>query len=179
MDDAHRPDKRWLIDFISSFKPDDEIFQKSYRPPAKAFKLSEMKTISMPKDFMEGLAVSKRRSRRKGLRVAKDGLAQQKKERFKHMQKKYGDLLLDEEVKNDERKMSKSKSKVKSVRSTTNENSFRQPTTTTPTKRIGGSNASSAVSSKGSVMNSQMQMSPGLVNKMDGITLSMSSGSNK
>ncbi len=39
------PDKRWLLDFVSTFKPDDEIFSKDYRPPAKANKLSKMKTV--------------------------------------------------------------------------------------------------------------------------------------
>ena len=58
----------------------------------------------MPKDFMEGLPVTKRRSRRRGLRVAKDGLAKQKKERFRFMEKKYGLQKLEEEAKEDQRK---------------------------------------------------------------------------
>ena len=45
IDDKHQPDKRWLIDVVSNFKPDDEIFKKQYLPPAKETKLSELKTI--------------------------------------------------------------------------------------------------------------------------------------
>jgi hypothetical protein len=52
IDDKHQPDKTWLINFIASFKPEDEIFKKNYIPPAKETKLSELKTIEMPADFM-------------------------------------------------------------------------------------------------------------------------------
>lgn len=45
VDEKHQPDKRWLMDFVSTFKPDDEIFKKQYLPPAKETKLSELKTI--------------------------------------------------------------------------------------------------------------------------------------
>lgn len=48
VDEKHIPDKRWLLDFVSTFKPDDEIFNKGYVPPAKETKLSELKTIELP-----------------------------------------------------------------------------------------------------------------------------------
>ena len=41
------PDKRWLLNFVSTFRPDDEIFRKVHRPPARANKLSEMKTVDV------------------------------------------------------------------------------------------------------------------------------------
>jgi len=28
------PDKNWLVTFISTYAPNDEIFEKSYMPPA-------------------------------------------------------------------------------------------------------------------------------------------------
>jgi hypothetical protein len=63
------------------------------------------------------------------------------------MQKKYGDLLLDEEVKDDQRHQSKGK--VKSVRTATNESAFKKTGMTTPNKnqKRGGT------SSKTSLMN--------------------------
>ena len=55
VDEKNVPDKRWLLDFVSTFKPDDEIFRKNYIPPAKETKLSELKTIEMPASFMNDL----------------------------------------------------------------------------------------------------------------------------
>ena len=33
IDEKHQPDKKWLVDVIATLKPDDEIFNKDYRPP--------------------------------------------------------------------------------------------------------------------------------------------------
>ena len=33
VDEVHLPDKRWLLDFVSAFRPDDEIARKDYRLP--------------------------------------------------------------------------------------------------------------------------------------------------
>ena len=57
----------------------------------------------MPVDFLKDLPLSKRKSRRKGLRLQKKGLRVQKKERFRLMSKKFAHALLDEEVKDDQR----------------------------------------------------------------------------
>jgi hypothetical protein len=94
VDDKHIPDKRWLLDFVSTFKPDDEIFKKNYIPPAKETKLSELKTIEMPASFLNDLPQSTRRSRRRGLRISKEGIAGQKMERLKRMRKELGDRIL-------------------------------------------------------------------------------------
>jgi hypothetical protein len=67
--DKHVPDKRWLLDVLATFTPTDEIFRKDYCPPEKASKLSEIKTIEVPVDFMKDLPFSRRKSRRKGLRI--------------------------------------------------------------------------------------------------------------
>ena len=101
--DRHVPDKRWLLDVLATFTPEYEIFHKNYSSPEKASKLSEIKTIEVPVDFMKDLPFSRRKSRRKGLRMQKEGLRVQKKERFKMMQKKFSHALLEEEVKDDER----------------------------------------------------------------------------
>ena len=47
VDEVRQPDKRGLLDFVSTFRPDDEIFRKDHRPPAMANKLSEMKTVDV------------------------------------------------------------------------------------------------------------------------------------
>jgi hypothetical protein len=75
IDDKHIPDKRWLLDLVSTFTPDDEIFKKNYMPPAKKNKLSEIKAIELPEMFLKDLPNSIRKSKRKGLRLAKDGIA--------------------------------------------------------------------------------------------------------
>jgi len=33
VDALRQPDKRWLLDFVSAFRPDGEIFRKDFRPP--------------------------------------------------------------------------------------------------------------------------------------------------
>ena len=45
VDDKHQPDKHWLMEFVSTFKPDDEIYKKYYLPRAKETKLSELRSI--------------------------------------------------------------------------------------------------------------------------------------
>jgi len=159
IDDKHKPDKTWLINFIASFKPDDEIFKKNYVPPAKENKLSELKTIEMPADFMDGLPQSKRRVRRKGLRIAKDGLRAQKKERFKMMSKKFHNSMLLEEAKDDKLEEAK-RSKVKSVRATTNESSFKAPGNSTPVKSGTGSKSNSLLNSSMMQPQAAIQQSP-------------------
>jgi UDP-N-acetylglucosamine 4-epimerase len=55
---------------------------------------SEIKTIEVPEDFMKDLPFSRRKTKRKGLRIQKEGLRTQKKMRFKIMSKKFADALL-------------------------------------------------------------------------------------
>lgn len=130
--EKHNPDKRWLLDVLSTYTPSDEIFAKGYCPPERASKLSEIRSIEIPVDFMKDLPLSRRKSRRKGLRLQKEGLRQQKKERFRMMQKKYAHAILDEEVKDDTRR---SKSRSQAARSATNEGAFKSPRApVTPTK---------------------------------------------
>ena len=68
-DEKHFPDKRWLLDVIATFAPEANIFQKDYLPPVKASKLSEIKSIEVPVDFIRGLPMSQRKNKRKGLRL--------------------------------------------------------------------------------------------------------------
>ena len=105
--EKHIPDKRWLLDVLATYVPGDEIFKKNYNPPERASKLSEIKTIEVPVDFMKDLPFSRRKSRRKGLRIQKEGLRTQKKLRFKMMSKKYADAVLNEEVKDDNKESKK------------------------------------------------------------------------
>jgi hypothetical protein len=103
VDETHVPDKRWLLDFVSTFKPEDEIFNKSYVPPAKETKLSELKTIELPASFMQDLPQSSRRAKRRGLRISREGTAGQRMERMKRMRKLLSDRILEEEEKKDSR----------------------------------------------------------------------------
>lgn len=176
VDDKHVPDKRWLLDFVSTFKPDDDIFKKNYIPPAKETKLSELKTIELPASFLNDLPQSTRRSRRRGLRISKEGLAGQKMERLKRMRKELGDRILQEEEKKDTRE-SKTKATVKAVRSSTNESSFKPPGHTTPPKNNRGGNTSgmSGGSSRHNIsaMQPQSQSSPGIDQRMNNIHLGL------
>ncbi len=120
------------------------------------------------------LPQSTRRSRRRGLRIAKEGLAGQKMERLKRLRKELGDRILEEEVKTDEKK-----SKVKAVRSTTNEGNFKTPSQFTPTKKANSSSTNTSGSKPGSLNMSGSQpqgnqSSPGLDKRMEGISLNLS-----
>ena len=46
---------------MSTFRPDDEIFRKDHRPPARVLKLSEMKTVDVNKSFNENRISSRRK----------------------------------------------------------------------------------------------------------------------
>ena len=61
VDEVHQPDMQWLLDFVSTFRLDDEIYRKDHRPPARAHKLSEMKTVDVNKSFNENRVSSRRK----------------------------------------------------------------------------------------------------------------------
>ena len=85
VDDKHIPDKRWVIDIIGTLAPENEIFRKDYMLPTHKCKLFDIKAIELPASFLQDLPESTRRSRRKGLRLAKDGLAAQRIKRLKSL----------------------------------------------------------------------------------------------
>jgi hypothetical protein len=53
------PNKQWIVDILSTFKRDDEIFDKGYVAPAIKPKKEEEKTITIPKHLLEGLPAKK------------------------------------------------------------------------------------------------------------------------
>jgi hypothetical protein len=54
-EEKHRFDKRWLLDVLGTFVPNDEIFGKAYMPPVKGSRLDQIKVIDVPTWFLEGL----------------------------------------------------------------------------------------------------------------------------
>ena len=83
---------------LSTKCPNDEIFAKSYKPPARAGRLDDFKTIEVPENVLEGLPFSTRKTKRKGLRIAKDGLRMARQERDTMLRKKYFKNMIDEEA---------------------------------------------------------------------------------
>lgn len=47
IDADHVPDKKWLLDVLSTHKPDDEVFSKDYYPPAREKNVEEVKTVDV------------------------------------------------------------------------------------------------------------------------------------
>jgi hypothetical protein len=78
IDETHFPEKRWLIEVISTLKPDDEIFRKDYLPPSTKKNVEEQKTIQVPKDFLKDLPESKSKVKRRRLKVIGEGVAKQR-----------------------------------------------------------------------------------------------------
>jgi hypothetical protein len=50
-----------LLNFVTTFRPDDEIFAKDYQLPARAHKLLEMKRVDMNERFNEQRTSSRRK----------------------------------------------------------------------------------------------------------------------
>ena len=51
-EDDKPPDSKWLVAVISTLHQDDEIFGKGYVPPPRENKLSEIKAIELPENFL-------------------------------------------------------------------------------------------------------------------------------
>ena len=93
----------------------------------------------MPTWALQGLPESIRKTKRKGLRVAKDGLRAQRLERFREQRKKYAELEAEEL---DRGKEEKKKSKGKTLKAT-NESSFKSPAKATQRSLMNSSMTSS------------------------------------
>ena len=52
INEKHLPDKTWVLNVLSSFTPNDEIFHKNYVPPAKIKKIFEIKSVNLPSKFI-------------------------------------------------------------------------------------------------------------------------------
>lgn len=84
IDDDHLPGKRWLIDVLASISAEDEIFKKSYLPPVKENKLSEIKAIELPESFLRDLPQrTKKNKKRRGLELIGAGLNEAKIQRLR------------------------------------------------------------------------------------------------
>jgi hypothetical protein len=53
--DENLPNKSWIVDILSTFSKEDEIFNKGYVAPPIKPKKEEEKTIAVPKHLLEGL----------------------------------------------------------------------------------------------------------------------------
>ena len=86
-DEDKQPDAKWLLTCLSTFTPDDDIFKKSYVPPVKESKLSQIEAIELPSSFLKDLPLTKRKVKRRSLHMFGEGLQKQKlsamKERYR------------------------------------------------------------------------------------------------
>ena len=87
--------------------------------------MSELKTITLPAAFLQDLPQSTRRSRRKGLRISKDGIAGQKLERMKRLRRQIDNRILEHQIRNDEEMKDDVASRRSNFKSVTNEASFK------------------------------------------------------
>ena len=84
------------------------------QPPARKSKLSEIKAITLPESFLRDLPESKKRSKRRGLKIVGEGLNSQKIHRLKVLQKEIANRIIIEETKKDENKRDERKEPAKS-----------------------------------------------------------------
>jgi hypothetical protein len=85
-DDDHTPDKEWLLMLLSTYKADLKIFKKDYVAPPRVPKIDEKPSISLPSDFLEGLPVSRKKTKAKRLAIISKGKNESKLEHTKAMQ---------------------------------------------------------------------------------------------
>jgi hypothetical protein len=65
--EEHTPDKKWLLDFISTHISDSDIFKKGYLPPPKESSIHVAPKLELPVDFLADLPPSKRKVKAKRL----------------------------------------------------------------------------------------------------------------
>jgi hypothetical protein len=77
------PEKSWLLHFLSTYLPHDEIFDKDYKAPSKNAKTPDQKVILVNKSVIEGLpqlvGKRKKRTRLKTVKEAKGKVKLMKK----------------------------------------------------------------------------------------------------
>lgn len=117
--DDHTPDKDWLLALLSTHRPDLKIFKKDYVPPPRVVKIDAKPSISLPSDFLEGLPVSRKKTKAKRLTMISKGKLETKLERAKFLANKYGQ---DQVVLQQEIKEMKKKSKVRAAVASTADN---------------------------------------------------------
>ena len=61
IDEAHTPDKNWLLTVLGTYNPVVPYFQKSYVPPPKTTQASAVTKVQLPENFLHGLPISKRK----------------------------------------------------------------------------------------------------------------------
>ena len=143
LDDQHLPDKKWLIDVISTLDPTDEIFKKDYVPPPRKNLIEEQKSIQVPEDFLKGLPESKSKVKRRALKVIGEGMAKQRISYMKQQLKDLNVAILMQEMRVDAFKEKESKSKAAEKEKAASQN-FKSPT------RPSSNNSSSGTKQRGS-----------------------------
>jgi hypothetical protein len=71
---------------LSTYKADLKIFKKDYVAPPRVPKIDEKPSISLPSDFLEGLPVSRKKTKAKRLAIISKGKNESKLEQTKAMQ---------------------------------------------------------------------------------------------
>lgn len=51
IDATHVPDKKWMVDIIGTFDPENEIFKKDYVAPSIRKRLKDVETIELPAEI--------------------------------------------------------------------------------------------------------------------------------
>jgi len=104
IDDTHIPDKKWLLDFLSTYSPDCEIFHKSYVAPPRVVAAQDETKVSLPADFMKDLPAPRRKAKSKRLQMITKQKSEGRLDRMKQMQEKFKKEYLKEKNRLDARK---------------------------------------------------------------------------
>ena len=101
IDEAHSPNKEWLVHVIATLDPHNEIFRKDYVPPPIRKRLRDIETIVLPNELFEGLPKSTSKVKARRLKIMSEAFAAEKASRLKDMRKTLEDEIIEQEVRRD------------------------------------------------------------------------------
>ena len=101
IDEAHSPNKEWLVHVIATLDPHNEIFRKDYVPPPIRKRLRDIETIVLPNELFEGLPKSTSKVKARRLKIMSEAFAAEKASRLKDMRKILEDEIIEQEVRRD------------------------------------------------------------------------------
>ena len=101
IDDAHKPNKEWLVNVIATLDPENEIFDKNYVAPPIKTRLRDIETIVLPTELFEGLPKSTSKNKVRRLKVISEALATEKSTRLKDIRDNLDHEIVEQEERRD------------------------------------------------------------------------------
>jgi hypothetical protein len=96
VDEAHAPDKSWLLAVLATYNSQLPYFKKGYFPPPKSTQAVSVNKVSLPESFLEGLPASKRKTKVRRLTMLTQSKEEGKLKRYKMLKEKFASEYMKE-----------------------------------------------------------------------------------